>query len=372
MRHPVYLGLREDKKPGEVVMETEKPVTQAFGESEIKSSKKRTSVSKKSQTEQTQRGETVQVELSEDASGRATWKFRVNRHVVTITNPDKVLWPDAGYRKKDLVAYYRDIAEYILPYLKDRPLTLHRFPHGVSGEGFYQKDMDMALPEWVETLEVYSESNEGYIRYVLCQNAETLVWLANLGCIEMNPWNSRKQNLERPDWVVLDLDPQGIDFKKVIDAALVAHQILDDLQVPNYCKTSGKTGLHLYVPLGGKYDYDVARNFGELIADQVHRELPRTTSLLRSPSKRKNKIYLDYLQNRFGQTLVAPYSLRPTPEATVSTPLLWEEVRPGLAPTQFTLANALERIENLGDIWKPVLGAGVDLRKLVHSSGWES
>jgi bifunctional non-homologous end joining protein LigD len=182
----------------------------------------------------------------------------------------------------------------------------------------------------------------------------------------MNPWNSRKQNLENPDWIVIDLDPQGIGFNKVIEAAQVVHQILEDWDIPNYCKTSGATGLHIYVPLAAQYNYDTARDFAQMVAMLAHQELPKTTSLERSPSKRTHQIYLDYLQNRYGQTLVAPYSARPTPEATVSAPLLWEEVKAGLLPTQFTINNILERLDEVGDLWEPVIGPGIDLKDLLN------
>jgi bifunctional non-homologous end joining protein LigD len=349
MRHPVYLGLRTDKPAEEVCMETEKPVEKTVPKSGSKTG-----------------------QFAKEAPGKQKQMLTIHRHKVTLSNPERVLWPKLNIRKKDLVNYYRSVAPYILPYLKDRPYVMHRFPEGVTGESFYQKDVIADVPKWVERIEIFSESNQETIHYVICQNEETLVWLANLACIEMNPWNSRRQNLENPDWAAIDLDPQGIGFNRVIEAAQVVHQILEDWNIPNYCKTSGATGLHIYVPLAAQYSYDTARDFAHMVAMLAHQELPKTTSLERSPSKRTHQIYLDYLQNRYGQTLVSPYSVRPTPEATVSTPLLWEEVKPGLLPTQFTINNIAERLDDVGDLWKPVMGPGVNLKKLLNRMSEQS
>ncbi len=192
--------------------------------------------------------------------------------------------------------------------------------------------------------------------------------MANLGCIEINPWNSRIGKIQDPDWVVIDLDPNGIAFKEVIKTALSVKETLDDLEIASYCKTSGASGLHIYIPLEAKYDYDTAKNFAELIAHLVNEKLPSITSIIRSPSKRKKKVYLDFLQNRRGQTLAAPYSVRPQPGATVSTPLLWSEVNEKLDPTKFTIRNMLERIDKKGDLWEPVLGKGENISKALKNN----
>ena len=198
-------------------------------------------------------------------------------------------------------------------------------------------------------------------RYAVCQDAATLLYLANLGCIEMNPWNARVGSLDDPDYLVIDLDPEDVPFSRVVEAAIAVRKVLERAGVESVCKTSGKRGLHVYVPLAARYAHDEARQFAEVVAELVHAELPGTTSLVRSPRKRKRQVYLDYLQNRRGQTLAAPYSVRPDPGATVSTPLHWREVRKGLDPTRFTIRTTLRRLDSVGDLWQPVLRAGTNL-----------
>ncbi|MBX4211602.1 MAG: non-homologous end-joining DNA ligase [Candidatus Yanofskybacteria bacterium] len=290
-------------------------------------------------------------------------EVKINGHTLQLTNLDKVYWPDDRYTKGDLIEYYRNIAPIILPYLKDRPENMNRHPHGIEGESFYQKDVDHQPPSWVKTAKIYSESNDKDINYLLCQNEATLVYMANLGCIELNPWNSRVKKLDNPDYVIMDFDPEDISFDFVIEAAQVVHEILEEAGIKNYCKTSGASGLHICIPLGAKYTYDQAKDLTHVIALLANEELPDTTSVERSPSKRQKKVYLDYLQNRRGQTLAAPYCVRPKPGAPVSTPLEWREVKPGLSPADFTIKNIFERIRKTGDLWKPVLGRGIDLER---------
>ncbi|SRR5258708_7926285 len=280
-----------------------------------------------------------------------------------LTNLDKIFWPKEKYTKGDVLEYYQKIAPYILPYLKDRPESLNRYPSGIGGKNFFQKDVDHMPPDWVKTKSIYSESNNANINYLICNDAATLLYMANLGCIEINPWFSTIKHLDKPDYAVIDLDPEKISFDKVVEVALAVHKILDNLKIPNYCKTSGATGLHIYIPLGAKYTYDQAKDFSHLIAVLANRKLPQITSLERHPAKRQKKVYLDYLQNRKGQTLVAPYSLRPKPGATVATPLEWKEVKKGLSPQDFNIQNIFSRLKKKGDLFKPVLGKGIDLQK---------
>jgi bifunctional non-homologous end joining protein LigD len=192
------------------------------------------------------------------------------------------------------------------------------------------------------------------------------MYIASLGCIEMNPWHSRIQSPENPDWCVIDLDPDENPFHEVVECANVVKQVLDSINVPAYCKTSGATGMHIYIPLGTKYTYEQSKLLAQLIVQMVHQEIPSYTSVERNPAKRKKKIYLDFLQNRTIQTIAAPYSLRPKPGATVSTPLHWEEVKKGLSPKNFTIFNIRDRIKNEGDLFKPVLGKGIDLEKTLQ------
>lgn len=281
----------------------------------------------------------------------------------SFKNLDKVFWPEDGYTKGDLIEYYDRISEYIMPYLKGRPLTLHRFPNGINGESFYQKDMDNLPPDYVDRVKIHSDTAGKDICYVICNNEESLLYLANLGCIEMHPWSSTVENMDNPDYLVMDLDPHGIGFDAVISCALKVKNVLDEIGVPGYIKTSGATGLHIYVPLAGKYDYAQAREFTHLIGLVVNKKLPVISSLERYPEKREKKVYLDYLQNRPAQTLVAPYAVRPREGAPVSTPLRWSEVNEKLNPADFTIKNIEKRLSKTGDLWKPVLGKGIDMEK---------
>lgn len=316
MRQPKFVGMREDKKPMNV--KREKPA-----------------------------GKTKPTAIKPEFS-----------HL------DKVFFPKHHYTKGDLIAYYQSVADYILPYLADRPHSLLRQPGGVTDHGFFQKNMEH-LPTWAPTADIYSESNKADIHWLVGGQLETLEYMVQLGCIEINPWNSRIQHLDKPDWAVMDLDPEGVTFNDVITVARTVHDICDELKVTAIPKTSGKTGIHIYMPLGAQYTHDQAKDFVHLLAIEVHKRQPDLTSLERMPAKRPHKIYLDYLQNREGQTLAAPYSVRPTPDATVATPLHWDEVKKGLLPTNYTIKNINRRLSRVGDLWKPVLGPGNDLAKIL-------
>jgi bifunctional non-homologous end joining protein LigD len=187
--------------------------------------------------------------------------------------------------------------------------------------------------------------------------------MANLGCIEINPWNSTIEDLEKPTYTLIDLDPLDIEFSEVIKTANAVREILEESEIPSYCKTSGATGIHIYIPMGNKYNYEDTRKFAEIIAMLTNEKLPDITSVERKPEKRKGKVYLDYLQNRHGQTLASAYCVRPKPGATVSTPLKWEEVNSKLNPKNFTIKTIFRRLDKVGDLWKPTLGEGIDLNK---------
>jgi bifunctional non-homologous end joining protein LigD len=283
---------------------------------------------------------------------------------VKLGNLKKVYWPKEGITKGDLIDYYQSVSKFIVPYLKDRPQSLNRFPNGISGASFYQKNMDVEqLPSWAKTARIYSKSNKEYLNYLLCNDKATLIYMANLGCIEINPWHSTYMKPDFPDYMMLDLDPGKIAFEEVIRTALVIKEICDELAINCFCKTSGATGLHVFIPLGAKYSYDDMKKFGELLAILTHSRLPETTSVERAVAKRTDKIYVDFLQNRKGQTIAAPYSVRPRPHATVSAPLLWKEVKKGLSPEQFTIFNMRKRLDKTGDAWKGVLAKGISLEK---------
>lgn len=365
MRHPVFLGMREGRDAASVRLELPEPdtVDEASGRGESYSVSARPLAAR------------VPSPSGKDGvSGRKPMSSRTEESVsiegrlLKLTNLNKIYWPGEKYAKRELIQYYREVASFIVPYLKDRPESLNRHPNGIKGESFYQKDIEHH-PSWVKTVTIVSESQGKEIRFLLCQDEATLVYIANLGCIEINPWSSRLGTLEQPDFLVIDLDPEDIAFDAVVDAALAVRQVLEEAGAESYCKTSGKTGLHIYVPLGGRCNYDQARQFGEIIARLAHRRLPKPTSLERNPRKRQKKVYLDFLQNRRGQTLAAPYSVRPYPGATVSTPLRWDEVKRGLDPAKFTIRTILKRLEKVGDLWAPVLTSAIDLVKCLERIG---
>lgn len=289
---------------------------------------------------------------------------------MTITNPDKLYWPDEKITKGDLVNYYNSVSKYLLPYLKNRPQSLRRNPNGIKDKGFFHKDAGHDVPEWVDTISLPAESAGRNIEYILCNNKATLLYLNNLGCIELNPWNSRVGNVDHPDYMVMDLDPSDENsFEQIIDTAKVIKEILDRAGAPAYCKTSGATGLHIFVPLKGQYDYDQVRDFAGIVAGMTEERLPKTTTTERSLSKRNGRIYLDYLQNKKGQTVASVYSVRPKPGAPVSTPLLWKEVKHGLNPAQFTIFNIEKRLNKTGDLFSGVLKEKINLKKCLKNLG---
>lgn len=333
-RHPVFVTLREDKDAQEINEKTK--------EMKVKKTSKETVRDK---------------------------EVTLNSYKVKLTNQSKIYFPKDEITKGDVVEYYQSMADYILPHLKNRPLSLNRFPNGIEEDGFYHKDAGDDAPNWVKTTRVYSESTNKDIDYIICNNKATLAYLNNLGCIDLNPWNSRIPKLDLPDYLVLDLDPsEKNNFDDVIETALQIKEILDEIEVDAYCKTSGSTGIHIYIPMGRKYSYDQVKDFAYILMKNTHAKLPEITTLERSLKKRdKNKIYLDYLQNRQGQTLASAYSLRPKQGAAVSMPLEWKELKKGLRPTDFNIHNALDRVKRKGDLFGPVLGKGINMLKVLKN-----
>lgn len=286
---------------------------------------------------------------------------------VPVTNLEKALWPKEGITKYDLIDYYLAVSDYILPFLKDRPQNLHRHPNGIDKKGFYQKDTPETYPNWVKTTSLYSESTDKHIDYMLCQDEATLVYMANLGCIEINPWNARINSLDNPDYIVIDLDPsENNSFQEVIEVAQAFYELLKKLDIAGHCKTSGASGLHIYIPLGAKYSFEQGREFCKLLCSIIQEQMPKLTTLERRIVDRKGRIYLDYLQNRRGQTLASVYSVRPEPAATVSTPLLWKEVNGKLDKSKFTIFSMKDRIAAHPDLFKEVLGEGVDISTVLE------
>ncbi len=330
LRHPVYLGIRKDKKATDVIAEPQ--LRQGFfGQGK-----------------------------SRDRDGMTN-----TLPDLAYTHLDKVYFPKDKYTKQDLLEYYNEIGDVMMPYLIDRPQNLNRHPNGIKGNSFYQKDFDASRPDYVKRKRIYSKSTKEYVDYLLCQNKETLLFLANLGCIEINPWNSRIDSLDNPDYILFDLDPVKIDFKEVVKVAKKIHDFCEEIKIPSYCKTSGKRGLHIYIPLDAKYDFEQIKIFAELVSVKIQNRLPKIVSLERNPDKRKGKVYIDYLQNRKGQTTCCVYSVRPVDGAPVSTPLHWEEVNGRLDPKKFNIKNTMKRIEKEGDLWKGVLEEGIDLEKII-------
>jgi bifunctional non-homologous end joining protein LigD len=258
------------------------------------------------------------------------------------------------------------MAPYILPYLIDRPQSMNRHPNGIEEKNFFQKDVRGKVPDWMETFEEYSESTDVTVEYLVVSNEATLLYMANLGCIEINPWHGRKQDYLKPDWCLIDLDPDTTNsFDEVIDVALAVKKVLDAIGADSCVKTSGSSGIHIYIPLAAKYDFVQSKNLAELVVNLVNREMPDLTSVERNPAKRKGKIYLDFLQNKETQTAAAPYSLRPKPGVPVSTPLHWSELKHGLTPKTWNAYNIFDRVKTEGDLFKPVLGKGIDLEQVI-------
>jgi bifunctional non-homologous end joining protein LigD len=265
--------------------------------------------------------------------------------VIRFTNLDKVFWPEEGYTKGDLIEFYRTVSPWLLPYLRDRPLVLTRFPDGIAGKSFYQKDAPGFVPEWIRTERVWSEHAGREIDYFVCDDVDSLLYLVNLGTIPLHLWSSRVGCLERPDWSILDLDPKGAPFSDVVALALAIRRLCDSIELPAFVKTSGATGLHVLVPLGAQHTYEESRSLGELLARVVNREHPDISTILRKVSDRAGRVYLDYLQNRHGQTIAGPFSVRPLPGAPVSTPLRWSEVGARLDPRRFTITTLPARLD---------------------------
>ena len=263
-----------------------------------------------------------------------------------ITNPGRIYWPDDGLTKSDLCSYYAAVADVLLPHLRGRPVHLHRFPHGIDGESFYQHKPDEGAPEWLRVESIDSADGERAVPHIVCDDRRTLLYLANLGSIDLHPWMSRVDTLDHPDWCVLDLDPKAATFSAVVEVAQHVGEILREVGIEPALKTSGKTGLHVCVRLEPRYGYEHSRMFAETIARLVARRHPDLATVERRVQKRGARVYVDFGQNRRGQTVVAPWVVRPVRGAPVSMPLAWDELGPGLDPKAFTILTAGERLEH--------------------------
>jgi bifunctional non-homologous end joining protein LigD len=338
LRHPIFLGLRTDRKPEDVRREDEADVPD------------------------------IDVAGVADASAEPAAAPKTKRaapapeeRIVRLSNLKKVFWPGEGITKGDLIAYYDRVAPLFLPYLRDRPVVLTRYPDGIAGKSFYQKDAPVYVPDWMRTESVYSKESDRDIRFFVLDDAESLRYVANLGTIPIHMWSSRSGSLERPDWLVLDLDPKGAPFAHVVEVGRAIHDILDELGLPSYPKTSGATGLHILIPLGRRYTHDECRTFARVLAMLGLEAKPEISTVARPLSARGGKVYIDWGQNGHGITIAAPYSLRPRPGAPASCPLLWSEVNDRLNPDDFNLRTLPERFEKMEDPLLPILGSGVDM-----------
>ena len=297
--------------------------------------------------------------------------LQLNGHAVKLSNLSKIYWPANKITKGAMLEYYQKIAPVILPYLKNRPLSLKRNINGIADKGFFQKDAGEHFPAWIKTAPFHAASTGQTVNYTICNDTATLLYLANLGCIEMNPWSSTIKTPDQPTYLIIDIDPSPKNsFDQVVETARATGELLDKAGATYYCKTSGATGMHIFIPLNAKYDYDQARDFGHIIASNVQAQLPSFTSLERSLKKRGDKIYIDYLQNSRGQTVASAYSVRPVEGAQVSAPVLWKEVKKGLDPAQFTIFNIEKRIQQLGDIFYMAIKKGINLNACMKKLGY--
>jgi bifunctional non-homologous end joining protein LigD len=335
LRQSVFVRFRDDKKPEDVVMP-------GFGA----------------------RGSGLGEEPEQQ---RASPEPPAPKPQVTFSNLDKVFWPDEGYTKGNLIEYYRSLAPWLLPFLKDRPVVLTRYPDGINGKSFYQKDAPGFVPDWIQTIPIWSEDTQRDINYFVCNDVESLVYLVNLGTIPLHIWMSRIDDLTRPDWCLIDLDPKEAPFAHVITLAKTMQQLCDDVAMPAFIKTTGKSGLHIMLPLGRQLTYAQSLQLAMLFARLVTDQHPDIATTQRTISKREGKVYVDAFQNRAGQLMVAPYSVRPSPGAPVSMPIEWDEVGGKLHNSNFTIANALKRMQRLGhDPVLPVLETKPDLVRVLE------
>jgi bifunctional non-homologous end joining protein LigD len=407
LRAPVFLSLRNDRTPQDCTFQEAKPATTeetASEESETETGEKKTA-KKETVRVRTRKSLAIQARESETAgpenvsataernepeepagsrrypgadaragSGGAMASAKVSRdpekelrtgraetmdvesdgHRVHLTHLNKIYFPEIGLKKRDLLAYYYRMAEYILPFLKDRPMVLRRYPDGVGGKAFFQKEAPSFLPDWIGTATVDSEERGGEMQFILANTRAALLYLTNLGCIDHNPWSSRAQSQDKPDYVFFDLDPTpGTPFSAVLHIAREIYAMLKSIRMQCFLKTSGASGFHIFIPLEPRYTYEQTRTFAEVVGRLVAAENPKLTTFERTVSKRpKGHILIDALQNANGKPLACAYSVRAEPPAPVSTPLAPEELTKNITPDTWTLRNFDQRIEDAGDLWK--------------------
>ncbi|MBC8068723.1 MAG: DNA ligase, partial [Deltaproteobacteria bacterium] len=344
LRHPVFLRLRDDKPLEQCTLDDAEPF------------------------EPPNAAATVPVPDDEppddDALAQAIATAPGERRVV-ISNPDKPFWPDDGLVKRDLVDFYRNVAPWLLPYLRDRPLVLTRYPDGIAGKSFFQKNAPPYVPPWLRTKTMWSEHAAREIEYFVCDDADSIAYVANLATIPLHVWGSRLADLQHPDWCILDLDPKGAPFPHVVRIAREIERLCAEIELPAFLKTSGSTGLHVLMPLGRQCTFEQCRQLGEILARVIVDRLRDIATVERHIPSRKGRVYVDFGQNGHGRLLVAPLSVRPLPRAPVSTPLHWHELREDLNQHDFNMRTVLARLDSIGDPLLPVLELRPDLQAVL-------
>ena len=349
LRAPVFVGLRDDKSPDEVVREKSAPHEPA-----------------------PEPPQPPPAQDTLDLSGRDV-TLEIDGHRLKFTNLDKIYFPQDHWKKRDLIQFYDQVSPWLLPHLKDRPLSMKRYPNGIHSEFFFQKNAPDHFPDWMRCEPIREHHPPKINHYPIAQDRPSLLYLVNLGCIDQNPWMSRAGNLDHPDWMLLDLDPVETSFDQIVEATLLVRELLNGLGLRGYPKTTGGDGMHIYVPVDPVYTYEQVRSFAELLSHLAVDREPNLFTTPRSVEKRKKKrVYFDYLQIGIGKTIAAPYVVRAYDHAPVATPLDWKEVKHGLRPTDFRIDNAVERFKRVGDLFAPVLEGGQKLEdalERLHSTG---
>lgn len=330
IRFPVFLRLRDDKTPLEC--RREKKLSRELGEITVASGTAAPATAEPASSSE------APVSSSEESSGSKS----------PLTNPEKIFWPQEKYKKRDLYEYYRDVSPWLLPYLHDRPVVVVRYPDGIEGKSFFQKDAPPSAPTWLRTERMWSEEAAREVDHFVVDDLDSLLYLANLGAIPLHIWASRVASLGRPDWCVLDLDPKTAPFGDVIKIAQKFRALLEELELPSYPKTSGSTGMHILIPLGGQLSFEQSKHLAELLARVVATESSEIATCERAVAARGGRVYLDFVQNGQGKLIVSPFSVRPVEGARVSMPLAWSEVKRGLDPAKHTILNARKRLERWG------------------------
>ncbi|HEX9764633.1 MAG TPA: DNA ligase D, partial [Candidatus Acidoferrales bacterium] len=341
LRQPAFLGLRDDVEPEDCQFEVEAPKPKpTVVVSPALAGKRLTKATEIERELLSGKAENINVEL--------------DGKLVRLTHLNKVYFPDSGYTKRHLLAYYYRMADKVLGFLRDRPLVLRRYPEGIEGESFFQKDAGESMPDWMETIEVHSEEKRREVPYYVANDLAALLYLTNLGCIDHNPWASRRDALDMPDWILFDLDPtEGTPFSTTVAVARAVNSKLGELGLRPFIKTSGATGIHLYLPVERRYTYEQVRTFAEIVARIVASQEPERATQERSVNKRpRGKVYIDVFQNVAGKPLAAAYTVRAFPRAPVSAPITPDELRSTLTPERFTIKTIFERLKKRGDLWE--------------------